>query len=73
MIKSLILVPDKGGAFEISWREADSNAYRPNTKIYSKLETKNFPEEEKILEEIEKLLGTSSTEGKPVETEGKGT
>lgn len=68
------MIPEKGGMFEISYWESEQNSTRPNIKIYSKLETKKFPDEEQILQTIERLLaGTSVTEGKPVETEGKGT
>ncbi len=47
-IQALELVPSGGGCFELSVGEK---------KVYSKLETGQFPEEDKLVAEVGGLLG----------------
>ncbi len=47
-ITSLDLIPSSGGAFEVTVNDQ---------KIYSKLETGEFPENEKLFNEMDNLKG----------------
>jgi selenoprotein W-related protein len=46
-ITKLVLIPSKGGCFELTVG---------GKKLYSKLQTGRFPDEEMILREVEKVL-----------------
>jgi len=47
-ISRYVMIPSKGGCFEITVG---------GKRLYSKLETDRFPDEEKLIEEIGKALG----------------
>jgi selenoprotein W-related protein len=47
-IKTFVMIPSKGGCFELAVG---------GRKVYSKLQTGQFPDEEAVLSDVEKALG----------------
>jgi selenoprotein W-related protein len=51
-ISRFVMVPSKGGCFELTVGDR---------KLYSKLQTGQFPDEEKLLREVDKALSVASS------------